>query len=88
MSASLCTTPALSANPLPPTGLTGLLQSLWQRLRHAGAQGREAAALKHLGGSTLSDINAPEWLRRDVLHHAEMEHYDRMRAMSQFRGIL
>jgi hypothetical protein len=87
MSASLCNAP-LSMNPLPPTGLGGRLQALWRQLRQASTQARQAEALKDLSGGTLRDLNAPDWLRRDVLHHAEMEHYDRMRTLSQFRGLM
>jgi hypothetical protein len=87
MSTSLCNASALALNP-PATGLSGRLLKLYQQLRQAATHQRQADSLKHVGGNTLCDINAPDWLRREVLHNAEMEHYDRMRTMSQFRGIL
>ncbi len=91
MTCTACNHPALSLPahqpPIAP-GLFQRLQALWHPFQRELAQHRMSQSLGDLNDRALCDINAPEWLRRDLLHRAEMEHYERMRTLSQFRGIL
>jgi hypothetical protein len=87
MSTSLCCNPP-SINLPQPTGLAARLQAAWQRFQADLAHQRQADALHALSATSLKDINAPDWVRRDALHRAEMEHYDRLRTLSQFRGLM
>ena len=87
MSASLCSNPPC-VNPHPHHGLVERLAALWQQFQQAGQRQRQAEALQGLSAAALCDINAPDWLRRDVLHQAELEQYDRMRTLAHFRGFM
>ena len=87
MSATACCND-LPLNPRQPTGLLHRLQALWLPFRKDLQQRRLTQALDGLSDQTLCDINAPDWLRSDMLHRAEMEQYDRLRTLSQFRGFM
>lgn len=87
MSTTVCSN-ALPLNPHQPTGLLRRLKALWLPFQQEQHRHRLTNALSDLSDRALCDINAPEWLRRDLLHRAEMEHYERMRTLSQFRGLM
>lgn len=76
------------SSPRPLRRLSRALHALWRRQQDWLIRQHQREQLSELSQRELQDINAPDWLRRDVLHHAEMEHYDRMRTLGQFRGFM